>query len=323
MRRKKGGDTMNAIYNTEKLNEKKRVHGFNVMEDTCIWMKAGVINFRKCDNDYDCSSCGFDKSMRKAMSMEGEGQTEKIAPKWVEHLQKTYYGAARPCRHALTGRIDAPKICTMNYECYHCSFDQLLDETDLTLEMDSPRVTSVSGYKMAKGYYYHMGHSWSRFEHGGRVRVGIDDFSGRVFGSPKRVVLPPLGEKLKQNYAGWTFARNGHEAAVLSPVTGVVLAVNHNALEHPEIVHADPYHAGWLLIVEPVMPKRDLKGLYFGRESFQWMENEGQSLLSLLGPEYENLAATGAEPIGDVFGAFPEVGWHVLVETFLHTGKVA
>jgi hypothetical protein len=39
----------------------------------------------------------------------------------------------------------------------------------------------------------------------------------------------------------------------------------------------------------------------------------------MMGPEYEKLAATGAEPIGDVFGNIPEIGWDRLVETFLHT----
>ena len=315
---------MNQKKDNQKVNDKKRVQGFDVVEDACIWMKAGVINFRTCDNDYDCNSCAFDMGMRKAMGMkQDESKTTKAADHWVEHLKKSHYGAARPCRHALTGRIDAPKICTLNYECYHCPFDQMLDEVDLTLELEAPRLTSASGYRMAKGYYYHMGHSWSRFEHGGRARIGIDDFSSRIFGSPHSLTLPPLGEKLKQNQVGWTFEKNGHEAAVLSPVTGVVLAVNHKAAEHPEIVHVDPYHEGWLFILEPVMPKRDLKGLYFGHESIQWMEHESNKLLSLMGPEYENLAATGAEPINDVLGAFPEIGWQVLVEAFLRTGKVS
>ena len=40
-----------------------------------------------------------------------------------------------------------------------------------------------------------------------------------------------------------------------------------------------------------------------------------------MGPEYKDLAATGAEPLRDVYGSFPEIGWDVLVETFLRTGK--
>jgi len=105
-------------------------------------------------------------------------------------------------------------------------------------------------------------------------------------------------------------------------VTGTVLAVNRKAEEHPEITHEDPYHEGWLFMIEPHTPKKDLKGLYFGKESFKWMEQEGQKLMGLMGPEYERLAATGGEPIGDVFGNFPKIGWEKLVNTFLRTEKI-
>jgi len=302
-----------------RTKETKRVEGFRVVEDECIWMKGGVINFRKCDNNFDCNSCPFDKAMRKAMGIGPSHESSK--PGWVEHLQKTYHGFNRPCRHALTGRIDAPKICTMNYECYHCAFDQMLDDIDIAENSNPPEYQLASGYKLANSYYYHVGHSWARFEHGGRVRIGFDDFLVKVFGFENSVNLPPLGETVLQNKVGFTFSRNGHEAAVLSPITGSVLALNHKALEHPEIIHEDPYHEGWLFIVEPNMPKRNLKGLYYGVESARWMETEVEKLLGLMGSEYQKLAATGAKPIGDVFGKFPDIGWNTLIHHFLHTKK--
>ena len=302
-----------------KRKPKKRVMGFQVIEDECIWMKGGVINYRQCDNDFDCNSCPFDKSMRKAMGVDKNQASEAIAPQWVAFLQEKYDGTSRPCRHALTGRIDAPKICTQNYECYHCAFDQMLDDMDLVREVDPPVYQVVSGYKMAEGFYYHMGHSWARFEHGGRVKVGLDDFMVKVFGQADTLALPPLGEDLKQNQAGWTFSRNGYEAAVLAPITGTVLAVNQNAREHPEIILEDPFHTGWLLMLEPVMPKRNLRGLYFDKESHAWMETEVQALLGLMGPEYERLAATGGQPVTDLFGHFPEIGWDRLVNRFLRS----
>jgi len=304
----------------KRAQTKKAVQGFNVLENECIWMKAGVVNYRKCDNDFDCNSCPFDVGMRKAMGAADSMPSEQVAPRWVEFLQRRYYGSARPCRHALTGRIDAPKICTLNYECYHCSFDQMLDEMDIARALESPEIISVSGYNMARGYYYHMGHSWSRFEHGGRIRIGMDDFSTKVFGRARSVDLPPLGEKLQQHRVGWSFARNGHEAAVLSPVSGTVLAVNHRVCAHPAIIHQDAYNQGWLMIVEPEMPKRNVKGLYFGGESTRWMETESQRLIALMGPAYKDLAATGAQPIADVFGSLPEIDWDVLVHKFLRTG---
>ena len=50
------------------------------------------------------------------------------------------------------------------------------------------------------------------------------------------------------------------------------------------------------------------------------MEQESRKLLNLMGPEYEKLAATGAQPISDVFGSLPELEWDQLVKTFLRTG---
>jgi len=91
-----------------------------------------------------------------------------------------------------------------------------------------------------------MGHSWARFEHGGRVRIGFDDFLVKLFGAAHTLELPPLGASLSQNQVGWTFGTNNHKAAVLAPVTGKVLAVNHKAVDHPEITHHDPYQEGWL-----------------------------------------------------------------------------
>ena len=302
--------------------QKKRVMGFQVLENECIWMKAGVVNFRLCDNDFDCQNCPFDLGMRKAMNLDTRAEANTDRPSWVQHLKKTYHGASRPCRHALMGRIEAPKICTMNYECYHCPFDQMLDDLELGTFAETISYRKVSGYRMAEGYYYHMGHTWARFEHGGRVKVGSDDFSNRVFGAAETLSLPPLGADLKQNDVAWSISRGNHKAAVLSPVTGKVLAINHKVREQPDIAHEDPYQQGWLFILEPNRPKQNLKGLYFGDESFQWMEQESGKLMRLMGPEYEQLAATGGEPIDDVFHHVPDIGWDRLVQTFLHTEKL-
>jgi glycine cleavage system H lipoate-binding protein len=302
-------------------DKKNKVVGFQVVEDECIWMKAGVVNFRVCDNAYDCYNCPFDRGMKKAMGLESKGDSAHAQPGWVEHLKRQYKGEKRPCRHALMGRIEAPKICTMNYECYHCPFDQMLDEMDFAQLHDHPQYKNVSGYQLAEGYYYHLGHTWARFEHGGRVRVGLDDFINRVLGSMKEIDLPPLGADLKQSEVGMAVKKDKNQAAVLSPVTGRILAVNHKATDHPEIVHEDPYQQGWLYIMEPDRPKMNLKGLYFGEESFRWIEEENKALLGLMGPEYERLAATGGRIMDDIHGNFPDIGWNRLVKNFLRTSE--
>jgi len=301
----------------------RQIKGFQVLENECIWMKAGVINYRICDHAYDCYHCPFDTGMRRAMGINAAEDSEEIAPRWVEFLQQNYHGAERPCRHALTGRIESPKLCPHNYECYHCAYDQALDDMDLVKDPEAPIYRRVAGYRMADGYYYHMGHNWLRFEHGGRVRIGLDDFAARLFGPADRIELPPLGEKLKQHEVGWAFGRQGHRAAVLSPVSGTVLALNHNVQTHPDVIHLDSYHLGWLMILEPATPRRNLKGLYFGEESERWMEMEVRALLRMVGHEYEQLAATGGEAVADLFGTLSGTDWDALTRTFLRTERTA
>ena len=303
------------------ISPQKRITAYNIMQDQCIWMKAGVINYRICDNGFNCNSCAFDKAMCRAMKIEPGVDSRTVAPKWVTHLVERYDGANRPCRHALTGRISAPKICLYNYECYHCAFDQMLDDADLLDDVKTPVCQEVAGFKVVDDYYYHLGHSWARFEHGGLIRIGLDDFAACLFCHLNRLDLPPLGAEVKQDHVGWTIGRDDHRAAVLSPVTGIVLAVNHSAREHPQLVNEDPYGSGWLFIVEPDLPKRNLRRLFFGRESIQWIDRETRKLLSLMGPPYENLAANGGSFNRDFFSAIEATQWQMLASDFLHTTR--
>jgi glycine cleavage system H lipoate-binding protein len=309
---------------TKVIDKKKKsrgVRGLGVIDRQCIWMKAGVVNFKLCDNAYDCFNCPFDKSMQIAMGKKRKyrGHVESGAAEWANNLRKRHDGASRPCRHALTGRAGAPKVCALNYECYHCEYDQWLDECDLVQTEKTPGCTLASGYRLAEGYYYHEGHGWVLFEHGGIARVGFDDFLVRLFGTADSIRLPALGKRLRLGKEGLSFERGQEAANVLSPVSGKVLAVNRRAGDFPGIAHRDPYRDGWLCIVEPDLPMKDVRSLYYGKESVQWMESESRRLLELMGPEYAGLSSTGAEPVADVVGSFPELGWKRLAKEFLRT----
>ena len=73
--------------------------------------------------------------------------------------------------------------------------------------------------------------------------------------------------------------------------------------------------------MEPDVPKRNLKRLFFGKESVQWMDQESRKLLGLMGPSYASLAATGGTVVRDIFGTFDQLQWDTLVSQFLHTTR--
>jgi len=187
--------------------------------------------------------------------------------------------------------------------------------------LEKPKYTNVSGFQVADDYYHHLGHSWAHMEHDGRVRVGIDAFIAKVFGPADTINLPPVGAFLKQGELGWLMTRNGLKAPMQSPLSGTVCAVNNRIKEQPEIANNDPYEAGWLFLLDPAELKHNLKGLYYGKECFQWIQKENQNLLEFLEPRYEKLAATGGELVDDIYINLPEMSWQRLVCAFMHTAE--
>ncbi|MEJ2717743.1 MAG: hypothetical protein P8182_11465 [Deltaproteobacteria bacterium] len=264
--------------------EKKKgvITGFNFSEKECVWMKARVVPTKYCDNAFDCNTCAFDKGMQKKMAREAEpaGWNTKMF-QLAEEEQR--------CRHALTGRAPRNKMCARNYECGDCPFDQMLDDmiqVDHTL-FGPPQYLNAHGYLVPRDYYLHNGHGWARVEYGGRVRIGLDDFGNRLVGCAEQFRLPSLG------------------------------TLNQKLLDHPECSNADPYSAGWVMLLDPVELKSDLKELTFGVDSVKFIESEAERLLSMITDDPAAAAATGGEPLSDIYGSFRELGWDNLVKKFI------
>jgi hypothetical protein len=98
---------------------------YSISENQCIWMKAGVVNFKICENAFDCTSCAFDK----AISRESAQKPTAIVS-WREVMNQPHLH--KECRHMLTGRV-LFKLCSHNYECKDCAYDQILYEYDQLL----------------------------------------------------------------------------------------------------------------------------------------------------------------------------------------------
>jgi glycine cleavage system H lipoate-binding protein len=291
-----------------------KVEAFSMKENQCIWMKAGIVNFKLCENAYDCLSCRFDKAMLRRV----EEQPER-ASGWGEALAKKPY-SEKECRHMLTGRVRY-HFCSNSYRCHTCEFDQGLEEMDLADVKGSVTVRRIAGFQAADSYYYHRGHSWARVEHGGLVRIGVDDFALRLIGHPTEIKLPKLGSHMEQTEVGWSVKREEKTAHMLSPVSGVILAANHKVINQPDKAKRDPYHDGWLLVVEPRNLRPNLKNLLFEEEAEAWLNAESKKIETMVMGAYGlPLAATGGEIVEDIYGNVAnKIGWDELVREFLLT----
>ena len=101
-----------------------------------------------------------------------------------------------------------------------------------------------------KDCYYSKEHEWVRIEDSKLVVIGITEFAQDQLGDVIYVNLPEIGSEMQQ------FAQMGEAESVkavsdlFSPVTGIVVKVNENLQDAPELVNQDPYGDGWMLKVE-------------------------------------------------------------------------
>ena len=103
---------------------------------------------------------------------------------------------------------------------------------------------------------YAKTHEWLKKE-GDLVLIGLTDYAQDQLGDIVFVNLPQVGDPVSQ---GDTFADIESVKAVsdvLSPVSGVVKAVNEELLDNPALVNEDPYGA-WLIQVEQMTDEEEL-----------------------------------------------------------------
>jgi glycine cleavage system H lipoate-binding protein len=291
-----------------------RVHPDEKAEakNPCIWMQAGVVAFKSCNNYYDCTSCTYDAAMQR--------KAEKgKQPSW-QAMMRRQQPMSRLCRHSLTGRVPS-RLCAYDYQCARCDFDQYLEDYLSPKTSSQPfEVHQVKGFEVPMGYYYHDGHTWARVESGGYVRVGMDDFSLKLLGQMDGFELPVMGKVVEQGAAGWGLKRSGNAAEVLSPVEGIIAEVNEDVREHPPAANQEPYSGGWLFVVRHNDIKTMMKRLMADSDGLEWIGAEVQTLEHMIEEVAGPLAADGGLLQSDVYGNMPQLGWTSLTKTFLKTG---
>jgi glycine cleavage system H lipoate-binding protein len=277
----------------------------------CLWMQAGVVKFKGCDNYYDCTSCRYDHAMDQKVA-----KGKQIS--WQEAMKRRP-DLDRVCRHSLTGRIEK-RMCAYDYECGKCDFDQYFEDVWTAKTKAFPaEMQQVKGFDVPMGYYFHNGHAWARIESGGYIRVGLDDFALKVLGEADALDLPLIGKELDQSKAGWGLKRKDNLADVLSPVDGVIMEVNSNVRENPKLANNEPYGDGWLFMVRTPDIKGTMKSLMVDQDSLSWIGTEVNHLETMIEEVAGPLAADGGYLADDIYGNLPDLGWKNLTQKFLKT----
>jgi glycine cleavage system H protein len=115
-------------------------------------------------------------------------------------------------------------------------------------------------YQVPADFYYTKEHEWVRVETD-KCRIGVTDYAQDSLHEIVYVDLPKVGAKVAQMQSLGTVESVKAVADVYSPISGLVLEVNNELSDAPELVNKSPYEKGWITVIKPDDLKKDLPSL--------------------------------------------------------------
>jgi glycine cleavage system H lipoate-binding protein len=176
-----------------------------------------------------------------------------------ESLEGPRSGQAAECLWMTCGAVDY-RLCDRDFDCARCPLDR-------ALRGESRRAAvGEAGPERPGDLFYHPRNAWARVEDGGLVRTGLDRPTALRLGRVYSVELPAPGTRVRRGDPCWRVIHGAGETDVVAPVSGLVREVNARLVLQPSTLVADPYGAGWALVVEPSELGVCLKSLMYGRK---------------------------------------------------------
>ena len=190
-------------------------------------------------------------------------------------------------------------------------------EPEIVAKPQAPRVKREYGFEIPQDYCFHLGHTWVMKEGADDARVGVDKFVTNLMGKIDHIDICGANRWVRQGQKIVTLSGGGTSVDLLSPVEGVVTAINDDVLRDPSLVTNDPYENGWIALVKSPDLKVNQRNLIQGSMVAPWMQNNVARLNVMLSPT-PALAQDGGAPISGLLPQLaPELRQKVVKEFFL------
>src|SRR5262245_48371267 len=101
---------------------------------------------------------------------------------------------------------------------------------------------------------YTREHEWAKVE-GDHARIGITAFAQEQLGDVVFVELPKVGARVSAMKTFGVVESVKAVSDLYAPLSGEVIEANAELAKTPEVVNADPYGHGWMIVVKLAEPK--------------------------------------------------------------------
>ena len=163
-------------------------------------------------------------------------------------------------------------LLVMSISYFHTR-NEVTAQPETRLGPQAPRVQREYGFSIPEGYCFHPGHTWVLREGDENARVGVDSFAANLIGKLDHVDVTGVNRWIRQGQKLVSLKSGGATFELVSPVEGVVTAVNKDVIEDPGVIARDPYQNGWIAIVKSPDLAMNQKKLVQGGMVAPWLQN--------------------------------------------------
>ncbi|MDP1676012.1 MAG: hypothetical protein Q8L88_04035 [Bacteroidota bacterium] len=203
-------------------------------EQQCVWMEAGLVNYKLCDKNFDCETCPFDCTMRSQ--------------------NKTFAERASEQYHPVVGS-DVPHNGNDAYE-----------------EIINQLVTPLKNIAFPSDRLYCSSHTWIQNRSDGTMRIGIDGFLAKMLQPIVGVALVQSPSRIESGQPYAWLIRDAETFALYNPIFTITATLNASLTAKPSLLTNDSYDSGWLLSMIPSKPLRN-SSQYLTSEEYQNVVN--------------------------------------------------
>ncbi|MGE5315375.1 MAG: glycine cleavage system protein H [Acidobacteriota bacterium] len=183
-------------------------------ERYCIWMEAGVVDYKLCNAGFLCETCAFDAQIRTEKRRADDGTPGQPSPD--------------------TGAIESSGAADA---CWESALRSLLG--------------AIGSQRLPLDRTYAGNHTWAKKEEDGTYVLGVDHFIGALLPGMQSVACTVVPASIRANEPFAWIVAGGETLAVRSPVAGRLTAGNPLLAERTSLIRTDPYAAGWIARVVP------------------------------------------------------------------------
>lgn len=96
--------------------------------------------------------------------------------------------------------------------------------------------------------------TWLMVNKDGTVTIGVTSILSTIAGRLIRTNMKQIGDSIAKGQSLGTLESERFVGPVPSPVTGMVVEINHNNVNSPKTINVSPYEDGWIARLKPTNP---------------------------------------------------------------------